>query len=268
MLIGAVNELLKVYYKEGRPYYLQKDNTIQPFDCEDKDFGSPSGHILSSACILILIYLQYFDPHDIRGSAELVYRRFDKTYDEAGRDEYQHPRNRRSPTAAKIGMAILAVVMIFGWIHELISGGNSLDQIVFGTSLGFGMVFTWYLMRNVVSIFFLKVSEQVDDISEKIRVIVFGVVAILVAILLGYLCRWYTIREFNIMDDVPPEWVLEYERECGRVQHPAWFYLHLQNIYRYLLFFLGTSLGVVFDSLVLGGTIVTYNKTHETDTGE
>ena len=39
--------------------------SIEGYNCEDIDFGRPSPHIFQSASIFILVYLQYFDPHDI-----------------------------------------------------------------------------------------------------------------------------------------------------------------------------------------------------------
>ena len=77
--------------------------------------------------------------------------------------------------------------------------------------------------------------------------------------------RWYAINRFNKFEDVPPEWVTEYENVCGKLEHPSWFYLHLQNIYAYSLFFLGTVIGVCIDHFLLGGTIVNYNKTTAID---
>jgi membrane-associated phospholipid phosphatase len=56
-LLGGVNELLKVWYRDGRPFYLIPGQKILGYDCEDKDFGRPSGHVLSSATIFVLIYL-------------------------------------------------------------------------------------------------------------------------------------------------------------------------------------------------------------------
>lgn len=78
-----------------------------------------------------------------------------------------------------------------------------------------------------------------------------------------YGARTYIIHAFNKMDDVPPEWVLAFEKQCGKPVSPHWFYHHLRNIYQYCLFFGGIVLGVTFDSLVLGGTIIYYNKTNE-----
>jgi len=75
--------------------------------------------------------------------------------------------------------------------------------------------------------------------------------------------RAYIIKAFNDLDDVPPEWVLAFEKQCGKARHPHWFYLHLRNIYGLGLFFGGIVLGVTFDSLFLGGTIVQHNKTTE-----
>lgn len=199
-----------MYYKEGRPFYLERGDVVHPHNCEDKDFGSPSGHMTSSATIMILIFLQYFDPHDIRGSAELLYRRPDRSYDEAGRDKYSHPKNRVNTTLLSFSAAVITVITLLSWVNEMMSGSNSLDQVIFGTSLGLGMCFTWYMLRDDVCVYYLKISEHADHISEWINVIFFALFGTGIAFGLWFASKWYVNREFNKMDDVPPEWVLEY----------------------------------------------------------
>lgn len=78
-----------------------------------------------------------------------------------------------------------------------------------------------------------------------------------------YGSRAYIIKAFNDLDDVPPEWVLAFEKQCGKARHPHWFYLHLRNIYGLGLLFGGIILGVTVDSLLLGGTIIASTKTNE-----
>jgi len=71
-LLGVLSELLKVYYSDGRPFYMVSG--IKALDCHHVDFGRPDGHIFSTATVLVMIFVSYFDPHDIRGSAELLFR--------------------------------------------------------------------------------------------------------------------------------------------------------------------------------------------------
>ena len=60
-LIGASLEYVKMLHIDGRPFYLVKDDSIQALNCEDKDFGRPSGHLFASGSIFILFWLFYFD---------------------------------------------------------------------------------------------------------------------------------------------------------------------------------------------------------------
>lgn len=260
-LLGGVNELLKVWFRDGRPFYLVE--SIEAYDCEDKDFGRPSGHVLSSATIFILIYLQYFDPHDIRGSSEILRRRADGTYDNSDMLDRPHFTHRRNRTLQLVFAIALAVVVVLGWLAEIMGGSNSLDQVLLGSSLGLGICLSWYLLRDELSIFFIRISEQVEFWSEKIWVIVYFLVGIAITLILMLWAHYWVIAEFNKAKDVPPEWVLIYEQKCGKVKHPTFYYLHLKNTYAYMLLFLGCILGVTFDSLVLGGTMINYNKTNE-----
>lgn len=99
--------------------------------------------------------------------------------------------------------------------------------------------------------------------DQKIRIVINLLVSVIVFFLVMYGARTYIISAFNKMDDVPPEWVLAFEKQCGKPTSPHWFYFHLRMIYQYSLFFIGIALGVTFDSLVLGGTIIFFNKTSE-----
>ena len=78
-----------------------------------------------------------------------------------------------------------------------------------------------------------------------------------------FISKWYCERQFDLMQEIPPQWVEEYQRECDQSIHPSWFYLHLSRIYMFAFLWLGCTLGVLADSMFLGGTIVDYNKTLE-----
>ncbi len=121
---------------------------IKALDCNHVDFGRPDGHIFSTATVLIMIFVSYFDPHDIRGSAELLYRNRDGTFDDAGRKDSSHHLNRNSPLVFTIWGLLLGLVIVLGWFSEIMTGSNSFDQVLFGSSLSIGFTFTWYLLRD------------------------------------------------------------------------------------------------------------------------
>ena len=264
-LLGVVNELLKIYFMDGRPFYMVEGFSIQGYDCDNKDFGRPAGHLFSSSTILVIIFLQYFDPHDIRGSFEILYRRSDGEFDDAGRQDQQHFKFRNNTFCISFWVFALLGAIMIGWFAEVGTGANSWDQVIFGTSLGLGFIFTWYVLRDDLCIFFIRVTEQCREGYEKFRAIVFLVVSIVVYLVAVLFSRWFSINRFNEFENVSPLWVDEYESMCGKLTHPSWFYLHLQNIYAYSFFFLGTVVGVVIDHFLLGGTIINYNKTSPVD---
>jgi len=261
MILGILQELLKVYYRDGRPFYMSEG--IRALDCTQSNFGRPDGHIFSVATVLTLIFLSYFDPHDIRGSAELLYRNRDGSFDDTDKKDTQHNKNRNSALFFGIWAFLLGLLVVLGWICELMTGSNSLDQLIFGSTLCVGFSLFWYLLRDEITMFYLRVSEHVYELHHKIRIVVFFLAGVIIFFGIMYGSRTFIINAFNKMDDVPPEWVLAFEKQCGKPASPHWFYFHLRNIYQYSLFFGGIVLGVTFDSLVLGGTIVLYNKTNE-----
>jgi len=160
---------------------------------------------------------------------------------------------------------LLSMVVVFGWIEEMAIGSNSLDQVILGSSIGIAICFTWFMLRDEASVLFIKLSEHVEFWQEKLRVIIFTIVCLIIFFVTAFFAHYWVIHMFNKAEDVPPDWVLEYENQCGRVKHPAFYYLHLQRIYNYLFFFVGVVLGVTIDSLLLGGTIVNYNIHNEMD---
>lgn len=121
---------------------------IKALDCHHVDFGRPDGHIFSTATVLVMIFVSYFDPHDIRGSAELLFRNRNGQFDDVGRKDNQHNHNRNSPVIFFAFGALLGLVIILGWVSEIMTGSNSLDQVLFGTSLSLGFTLTWYLLRD------------------------------------------------------------------------------------------------------------------------
>lgn len=125
MFLGILNEMLKVYYSDGRPFYMV--DGIQGFDCTQSNFGRPDGHLFTTTTVFLLIFLSYFDPHDIRGSAELLYRNQDGTFEEGEKKDTQHYKNRQSNLFFFIWAFLLGLLVVLGWIGDLMMGSNTLD---------------------------------------------------------------------------------------------------------------------------------------------
>jgi hypothetical protein len=108
-----------------------------------------------------------------------------------------HHKNRANPLWQLVWAITLAVVVVLGWLAEIMGGSNSFDQVLLGSSLGMGICFSWYLLRDELSIFFIRISEQVEFWSEKILVILyfFGGLAITLALMLS--AHYWVISEFN-----------------------------------------------------------------------
>lgn len=163
-LLAILNELLKVHFSDGRPFYMVEG--IKAFDCTKSNFGRPDGHIFSVTTVLTLIFLSYFDPHDIRGSAEILHRNRDGSFEDSDRKDSQHNRNRQSNVVFAIYGALLGFLMILGWINELMTGSNSIDQLLFGTSVSLGFTLLCYVFRDAMTGYFLRVSEHVFELHH------------------------------------------------------------------------------------------------------
>ena len=62
---------------------------------------------------------------------------------------------------------LMGMMVLFSWFSEIITGSNSIDQVLLGSSLGVGFCMLWYLLRDEICILFIQVSEQVEHGYEK-----------------------------------------------------------------------------------------------------
>lgn len=85
----------------------------------------------------------------------MLYRNIDGTFEDAEKKETQHYKNRQSSLFFVIWAFFLGVVIVLGWLGDLMLGSNSLDQVIFGTSISIGFTLTWYLLRDELTMFFL-----------------------------------------------------------------------------------------------------------------
>jgi heme A synthase len=225
MMIGILNEMLKVYYMDGRPFYLV--DGIKGYDCSLSNFGRPASHNFITCTVFFLWFLSYFDTHDVRGSAELLYRNQDGSFEEHDK-ETQHNKNRHSSFFFALSSILLGFLVILGWVYDMLMGANTFDQVVFGTSISVGFTVVLYALRDEMSVYFIQVSEHVYEMNHKIRILAFFLIGTIFFIVIMYGARTYIIYEFNRMEDVPPEWVQAFEQQCGKPMVPHWFYYHLR----------------------------------------
>lgn len=113
-----INSYLKLLYANPRPYMVE--STIQPIDCSTS-FGSPSGHSSSASMIATTLFLHTFHGYTHSENKYLkreLYRHFYASY-------------------VYFTSLLVAMFWFFGIpFSRYLMGVHSLDQVLFGNSLG------------------------------------------------------------------------------------------------------------------------------------
>lgn len=137
-----INSYIKLLYANPRPYMIEKD--IIPIDCSTS-FGSPSGHASSSAMVATTLFLHVFHGYTHR------------------ENEYMERKNYRLFFGYITYFASLFVALFWFFgipFSRYLMGVHSLDQLLFGNSLGLVGGFTMhFLVRD-------HLIRNFDDLLE------------------------------------------------------------------------------------------------------
>ena len=132
----GITNCLKMFYHDPRPY--MQDASVPAYHCS-REFGNPSGHSFSSSMVAIVLVLDVFHSRHVLDIAK------DSGSEKDTKSNNAHPL-----------IYILSVSFAFLWatlipFSRFLLGVHSLDQIVFGMSLGIWMGFTLhFLLRDHV----------------------------------------------------------------------------------------------------------------------
>lgn len=206
ILLSQWIEIVKLVYTGARPFMV--GDMIQVSECSPT-FGRPSGHVWGVTVYGTLLLLSFCDTHEIRGCGELFHR--GEAMD-SNRRQTCHTSIRGETwfrVAAFIGLIL--VIALTG-VSRMTLGVHSLDQVLYGFTIGLGLTVMWYsLTRNILQGAFLKVSECItDDVAGGAIQWVVTLVLPVCMFLLGYVA-FRKGRTFEI----PQEWQEEYTQKCG-----------------------------------------------------
>ena len=143
MAVLALDKIIISYFKlafhDPRPYMIQPD--ITPEKCS-VGFGNPSGHSHASSEFAVVLFLDVFHGAQIGGSVERFFSKI--TY------------------AVCLALAIFWAVTIP--YTRFVMGVHSLDQIMFGSSLG---VWSGLTMHFLVRDNLLRHVEKLINLSQE-----------------------------------------------------------------------------------------------------
>ena len=105
------SSLFKLIYADPRPYMM--DSAIKPISCS-KSFGNPSGHSTASSMITIVLFFDLFHGRSKTGNGRLFFK------------SWQY---------------MFGMILALFWAASIpysrfLMGVHSLDQIVYGSSIG------------------------------------------------------------------------------------------------------------------------------------
>lgn len=139
-------QFFKLAYNDPRPYMISSN--IRPFSCSI-GFGNPSGHSSSASLFAVLLYLDLFHGSPVS-------------------NDTQYLKKQMSVTSNWAVYALLTSFFIFWAITipytRFLMGVHSLDQIVYGSTLGvWGGLFLHFIVRDNVIRFAEKVIMYQND---------------------------------------------------------------------------------------------------------
>ena len=105
--------LLKLYFAEGRPFFL--NSAIRPQSCKDLEFGYPSGHTAATSATYLTLYF-------------CLIRKMELTCTRTSRQT-----NRLIKV---IGLLVVFLGLVIIGFSRLYVGAHSFDQLLTGWVLG------------------------------------------------------------------------------------------------------------------------------------
>lgn len=168
---------------------------------------------------------------------------------------YQKIKDRDVSFWAFLTLVIYLIFLIA--YASMYIGSNSIDQVLFAMTLGYGIFCVWYyFLKDIICERTTLVSEKMLPNATILGSAAFHVVLIVLFIILARVFYYYENKGYI----VNPLWKAEHAKNCGQLPFPSFFDKELLRVYNFLYLDLGLMIGLVVDALLLGGTRIDYNQ--------
>lgn len=264
--------LLKMFWNDPAPY-MDKD-LIRAGKCNQDTFQTPSLEVSIAAFAYSMMFYLAYDWIDIvrprvkRNDRNTIQGANDPTvYEDEANEFFLHESSDYQRTKANdfSFWAILALIL-FGVFMiayaAMYFGINTLDQVFYGMFLAYGIFCVVYFFVKDWAIHrYILISEKMIPVS---KIVITSVQQIILIVLLIIVARIYYAFQTSGFT-VNPHWKSEHADKCKILSFPGFFDKEMGRIYNFLFLDLGIIIGLVFDSLILGGTRVDYNQLRESE---
>jgi len=154
-------EILKNLYGNPRPFWKDTDIFIV---CEG-GFGNPSGHSIASASIFLALWSTIFDKKNKKGVKKNYNSNYQIMEDNQVQDQNE---NEKKNLLIKYTCLIFSILMIFLILFSrLYLAAHSLNQVIYGASLGFSIYFIYY---KILELHLMEIGEFYDYFLTKIKI--------------------------------------------------------------------------------------------------
>ena len=260
-----------MYWNHPCPY--MKSPVIDAFECNRNTFQNPALEVAVAAFAYSLMFYLAYDWIDVKrprvklqeaqravGDDQPLFEDDESEFFLNSQTQYQKLKNNDMSYWIWLTLVIFIVFLVS--YASMYVGSNSLDQVLFALTLGYGLFCVYYYyFKDMVCERAILVSEKMMETSKILMYICIHILLMVVFVLASR--YYYSVKTKDYV--VNPEWIEEHKKQCGSLKFPSFFDKEMLYIYRFIYLDLGLAIGITLDSLLLGGTRVDFNHPRKSD---
>ena len=262
---------LKMLWNDPAPY-MAKEN-INALECDQNTFQTPSLEVALSAFAYSMIFYLAYDWIDvirpkIKAKGTVFHDgKEEQAYEDDDQEYFLHEGSSYQQTKANdfsfwIWLTLVIFTTFLVSYAAMYLGINSFDQVFYALCIGYGMFcVTYFFAKDWAVHKHIIVAERMIPSSQITFFFIQNAVLIILLIIGGRVLYYFQTQDFT----VNPKWKSEHFDECGVLPFPSFFDKEMWRIYTFLYLDFGITVGVVFDSLFLGGTRIDYNQLRKSE---
>lgn len=267
----AVICVLQMYWSHPCPY--MKSAQISAIECDRNSFQNPALEVAIAAFAYSMMFYLAYDWIEVRrprvklpdaqraaGDGQPVFEDDESEYFLHDESRYQRAKNNDFSYWVWLSLVIFIVFLVS--YASIYIGSNSLDQVLFALTLGYGLFCVYYYyLKDFMCERATKISEKMIDLPKILISTVIHIVVVAIFLLASR--YYYSVKNRDFV--VNPEWINQHKISCGTLRYPSFYDKEMLYIYRFLYLDLGIVIGMALDAILLGGTRIDYNHPRKAD---
>ena len=258
---------LKMFWNDPAPF-MDKES-IDAKECNQNTFQTPTLEVALAAFAFSMMFYLAYDWIDIvrprvkRNDRNTIQGASNPTdYEDEANDYFLHESSDYQQIKENdfsywaILAAIFNIVFLIAF-SSMYLGLNTLDQVLYAMLIGYGVFcVVYFFVKDWAIQRYILISEKMIPSSQIIMTSIQQIALIVILLVLTRVYYSFQIDGFT----VNPKWKSEFLDDCGFLAFPSFFDKEMSMVYNFLYLDLGVVIGLVFDSLILGGTRTDYNQ--------